>query len=129
LGSYCSAMLAKFPTNAVLALLSSTLGAATLTLTATQSAYAEAVTALIPLRVAVKYMDYVSDKTVRAVLLSAEIADGEKNGKIARAVFPDGVTPIVRPVGQTQCDQMRALEGRLEAAASIWPDALVQKAK
>ena len=71
LGLYTQTMLAQFPANPALAALSTTIGAATSALTSAQTAYAEAV-------------------------------DGvNKGGKIASAVFPGGVTPIVRPVGAT----------------------------
>lgn len=59
----------------------------------------------------------------------AEGADDKKGGKIAMTIFPDGVTPIIRPVGDTQVAAMRAVEGRLEAAVAIWPAALAEKAK
>ena len=129
LGLYTPAMLANFPQNAVLAALASNLTGATDTLAAAQQAYAGAVIALIPRRVAVRFADYASDKAVRALQRQAEIADDKKNGKIATALFPGGVTPIVRPVGNTQVTEMRSLEGRLEAAAAIWPAALAEKAK
>lgn len=129
LGMYAQAMLAKFPENPVLVELSATLTGATAALSTAQSTYTQAVVALIPPRVAVKYADYVSDKVVRAAQRAAETADGEKNGKVAAAAFPDGVTPIVRPIGQAQCTQMRALEGRLEAAVSIWSGAVAEKSK
>lgn len=129
LGLYSQAMFAKFADNPVLVGLSAAVTSATTGLTSAQSAYAQAVVAIITPRVAVKYADFTSDRAVRAAQRAAETADGEKFGKVATAVFPDGVTPIVRPVGQTQCDLMRALEGRLEAAASIWPGAMAEKAK
>lgn len=129
LGMYAQGMLAQFPDNPVLAELAATLGAATAALSAAQGTYAAAVLAIIAPRVKVRFADYSSDKVVRSVQRAAETADDGKNGKIASAVFPDGVTPIVRPVGQTQCDQMRALEGRLEAAMALWPAAGAEKAK
>lgn len=129
LGMYCPAMLAKFPRNAVLGSLASTLGAATGNLDTAQKAYAAAVLALIPKRVAVKYADHVSDKVVRGVQRQAEIADDKKGGKIGAAIFPGGVTPIIRPVGNTQVIEMRALEGRLEAAGALWPSAMAEKGK
>jgi hypothetical protein len=129
LGLYSQTMLGQFPANAALAALSTTIGAATSALTAAQGAYAEAVTALIVPRVLVRYADYSADLAARAVQRAAETADGAKGGRIASALFPGGVTPIVRPVGATQVAEMRALEGRLEAAMSSWPGAAAEKAK
>jgi len=122
-------MLALFQANATLTALSTKMGAATGALAAAQGAYAEAVVALIVPRVLVRFADHVSDAAVRATHRAAEAADGGKGGKIAGAVFPDGVTPIVRPVGSTQVTEMRALEGRLEAAMGLWPGAGPEKAK
>jgi hypothetical protein len=122
-------MLAKFPQNQVLASLATTLTTATINLSAAQKAHADAVIALIPKRVAVKYADFIADKVVRGLQRQAEIADDKKNGKIGTALFPNGVTPIIRPVGNTQVVEMRALEGRLEAAIALWPAAAAEKAK
>ena len=129
LGMFAEGMFGEIPDNPVLAELSAAVGDVTAGLSTAQSTYAAAVLAIIPPRIKVKYADFISDKVVRSVQRAAETADGEKNGKIAAAVFPQGVTPIVRPSGQTQCDQMRALEGRLEAAQPIWPGAAAEKAK
>lgn len=129
LGLYTQTMLAQFPANPALAALSTTVAAATSALTAAQTAYAEAVVALIAPRVLLRYADHSSDLAVRAVQRAAETADGAKGGKIASALFPGGVTPIVRPVGATQVAEMRALEGRLEAAMTLWPGAGPEKAK
>ncbi len=126
---YCPAMLGNFPQNPVLGSLAATLGTATGNLDTAQKAYAAAVLALIPKRVAVKYADHVSDKVVRGVQRQAEIADDKKGGKIGTAIFPGGVTPIIRPVGNTQVIEMRALEGRLEAAGALWPSAMTEKGK
>jgi hypothetical protein len=129
LGLYAQSMLGLFPANPALTALSTTIGAATSALTAAQNAYAEAVIALVVPRVLVRYADYSSDMAVRASQRAAETADGIKGGKIGGAVFPGGVTPIVRPVGATQVTEMRALEGRLEAAITLWPGAGAEKAK
>lgn len=129
LGTYSQAMLAKFPANTVLTALSTKVATATTALSGAQQAYAAAVLALIVPRVNVRFADHSSDAAVRASMRSAETADGVKGGKIASAVFPDGVTPIVRPVGATQVKEMRDLEGRIEAAMGIWPGAGPEKVK
>jgi len=129
LGLYTAAMLGKFSANPVLGSIAATLTTATNGLTSSQKAYADGVIALIPLRVGVKFVDYRSDKAVRALQRQAEVADDKKAGKIGTALFPDGVTPIIRPVGDTQVTEMRALEGRMDAATSLWPAAPAEKAK
>jgi hypothetical protein len=122
-------MLGNFPQNPTLTSLAATLEAATAALASAQNDYVAAVMALIARRVAVRFADFASDRVVRSVQRQAENADDKKNGKIASALFPNGVTPIVRPVGQTQVNEMRSLEGRLDAAEGSWPDALTHKAK
>jgi len=129
LGFYCQTMLSKFPANVVLVELAAKVGAATSAVSSAQLTYAQAVVAMTVPRVEVKFADYSSDNTVRGTMRAAETADGVKGGKIADAVFPGGVTPIVKPVGATQVTEMRKLEGRLEAAAGIWPGALAEKVK
>ena len=42
---------------------------------------------------------------------------------VSFAIFPDGITPIIKPMGQAEVESLRALEGRITAAAAHWPDA------
>jgi hypothetical protein len=122
-------MLGMFSNNAVLTSMAASLTAAKNTLDAAQNAYAGSVISLIAVRVGVKYNDYVSDIAVRALLRQAEGTDQVKGGKIATFLFPEGVTPVIRPVGQTQVDQMVALEGLLDAVAPSWAPAADEKVK
>ena len=129
LGKYAATMLGMFSDNAVLTSIAATLTAATNGLDAAQTAYAGSVLSLIAVRVGVKYNDYVSDLAVRALQRQAEVTDGKKAGKVASFLFPEGVTPVIRPVGKSQITQMVALEGLLDAVAPIWPPAADEKAK
>ncbi len=103
--------------------LAGTLEAATAALMGRQQTYRESVLALIPLRVTVKLVDLRADEVVRSVKRAADDA----GAAVSSAVFPGGVTPIIRPVGQTQAAQLRALEGRL--TASSWDGAAAQLAR
>lgn len=95
--------------------LAQSLEAATSALLTAQAEYRNAVLALIPLRFGVRLIDLKADNIVRSVKRAAEDAGKD----VAAAIFPNGTTPIVRPVGSTQVDALRALEGRV-AAASRW---------
>lgn len=90
-----------------------TLGRASGALGTAQDGYRAAVLALIGPRVEVKLVDLLADETVRSVKRAADEAG------VSDMVFKNGVTPIVRPVGQTEVDELRALEGRIQAA-SAW---------
>ena len=128
LGRFAAAMLGKFTNKPALLSLAASIAAATDSLEAAQGAYAGSVLALVIPRVGVRYNDYVSDNVVRALQRQAEMFDGKRGGATGSFLFPDGVTPIVRPVGKTQVDAMQLIEGRLDALAS-WPDAAAEKAK
>src|SRR5690606_490564 len=56
-----------------------------------------------------------------------EMADGKKSGRIAELVFPDGSTPITRLQGDSQIQAMSDLEGRLESAMQLWPEAAAER--
>lgn len=128
LGRYAAAMLGKFTNKPALLALSASMTAATDPLEAAQGAYAGSVLALILPRVGVRYNDHVSDNVVRALQRNTESFDGKKGGPTASFLFPEGITPIIRPVGQTQVDAMLKLEGKLDALAN-WSEAVSEKAK
>jgi hypothetical protein len=65
---------------------------------------------------------------VRATLRKAEDADDGKGGKIASIAFPEGMTPIIKPVGATQVKEMEDLEGRLKALSETWDAAAAEQA-
>jgi len=122
-------MLRKFSAVATLNGLADKLEAATNNLLLRQEDQRGKLKQLIVLRVEVKYVDFISDRAVRLALKRAEIADGEGGGRVTATLFPDGTTPIIKPVGGTQVVEMRALEGRYEEVASIFPDAMVERQK
>lgn len=95
--------------------LAQTLEDDTATLMGAQAEYRSAVLALIPLRFQIKVIDLKADTIVRSVKRAAE----EAGKDISSALFPNGMTPIIRPVGRTQVDALRALEARI-GAASRW---------
>jgi hypothetical protein len=127
LARYSARMLGKFGLNVVLLGLAEKMTTGEANLTATQDAYEEAVKAILPARVDVKYEDHVSDRRVRVTQQKAEIADGRRGGRIAGMVFPGGSDAITRLVGESQVESMIDLEGRLAAAASLWPEAQAEK--
>lgn len=76
---------------------------------------------LIVARATVKLEDLKADAAVRSVGRRVEDADGRKGGRFFLAVFPEGITPIVKPIGGEQLTTMRSLEARL--ASSKLPEA------
>jgi len=126
---YTEAMAAKHASNAAIAAAVPSLSAARMSLAERQTACDAAELELIGVRVEVKYVDSLADGAVRDIARRAEVADGGKGGRIGTALFPGGATPIVKPVGSSEVKELRALEGRLEACASLWPEALPKKAE
>lgn len=93
-----------------------TLEEATAALVRAQGEYRAAVIALIPARVEVKLVDLKADDVVRSAKRSAD----EAGKDVSASVFRSGITPIVKPVGQSEVKALRELEGRI-AAATRWP--------
>ncbi|UQA55970.1 hypothetical protein [Polyangium aurulentum] len=122
-------MLRKFKDVTPLDGLADKLEDATDQLLARQAAYHEKVKALIVLRVEVKYVDLLSDRGVRVALKRAEIEDGKPGGRLVSVLFPSGTTPIMKPIGDAQVKEMRALEGRYKEAESIFPAAVDERVK
>ena len=129
LARFAETMFSKFPKNAVLTALSPTLKAAREALATTQNAYAEAISEIVHARAEVRFADYVADKGVRSAVRAAEEADGHKGGKLVSMLAPQGITPIIKPIGATQVKEMHDLEGRLEAAAGAWDGAMAARAE
>lgn len=128
LARFAETMFSKFPENKALKALGGTLAQARKSLAAAQHAYVEAVSEIVHTRAEVRFADFKADKGVRASLRKAEDADDGKGGKIASIAFPDGVTPIIKPVGATQVKAMEDLEGRLEALSGTWDAAAAELA-
>jgi hypothetical protein len=129
LALYAHRMLSKFTSNPTLVALAHKMLMTQQALADAQTAYLHAVNAIIFARVDVKYADYTADNGVRMAKLRAELADGKPSGPIASALMPGGVTPIIKPVGATQVKEMRDLEGRYDALAATFREALAEKAK
>ncbi len=123
LSTHAARMLGKFTHVPALLELAIKMTAAGAELSAGQVAYEDAVKAILPTRVDVKYENYVSDRRIRLVQQKVEIADGRRFGRIAGLVFPEGSSPITRLVGDSQTKAMQDLEGRLAAVVPLWPDA------
>jgi hypothetical protein len=123
LAAYSTRMLAKFPGTPALAPLAAKMQSAAQALSTGQTAYADAVKAILPARVDVKYENFVSDRRIRLTQQKAEMADGKKSGTRVTQAFPEGSSPIVRLVGLSQVKAMSDLAGRLAALAAVWPEA------
>ena len=93
LAAYSARMLIKFPAHAGLALFAAQMQTAAQALSDAQTAYADAVRAILPTRVDVKYENFVSDRRIRLTQQKAEMADGKKGGAIAKQGFPEGSAP------------------------------------
>lgn len=128
IATYSIRMFGKFSTNAVLTALAAEMAGAQTSLATSQQEYEAAVRGILPARVDVKYENHVSDRRVRLTQQKCEIADGKKGGRIAALVFPDGSAPITRLLGDSQIKAMSDLEGRLQSATTLWPEAASEKA-
>lgn len=102
------------PVRAQLAALAKGLRAPAAELSKTQSDATKAAAATIAPRVEVKLVDLKADAIVRSVQRFATEAG------VVDSVFPDGITPIVRPIGQGEIDALTSLVARLKA--SKWED-------
>ena len=89
------------------------------TLMLKQSDYRTAVLDCIGPRVAVTLVDLRADSVARSAKRSAD----EAGKDVSAMVFPEGVTPIVKPVGQSEVGELIKLEARVLAAASRWSEA------
>jgi hypothetical protein len=127
LATYSIRMFGKFKDNAALTALVADMKVAAGELAAAQNKYEEAVEAILPTRVDVKYENIMSDRRIRLTQQKAEIADGKRGGKIVASVLPDGSQPVTRLQGESQVKAMKDLEGRLDAAKAIWPEAEAEK--
>lgn len=129
LSLFTSTMLAKFPERAALSGLGAKLSGLAGVLVAAEQAFDTAADALVAARVGLRHADLQADQAVRLILKAAQSADGQSGKRVTPQLFPNGVTPIVRPIGSAELAELRDLEGRLEAQSSAWPDAAAQKAK
>ncbi|MRG94457.1 hypothetical protein [Polyangium spumosum] len=118
---YTRTMLEKFADVPALNGLAGKLEGATSALLAREGAYQQKIKELIVVRVEVQFTNRLADQVVRLALKRAEIEDGRPGGRIVTVLFPNGSTPIIKPVGGRQVKEMRALEGRYTESAAIYP--------
>lgn len=98
---------------------------ARIALATTQQEYRTAVVDCIAPRIAVVLTDMRADAVVRSAKRAADDADKT----VSAMVFPEGVTPIVRLLGQSEVDALIALEGRILAVAGRWSEATATHAR
>ena len=127
LATYSIRMFGKFPTNVVLTALAAEMTTVKTHLATMQEQYESAVKEVLIARVDVKYENHASDRRIRLTQQKIEIADGKKGGRIAGLVFKEGSTPITRLQGDSQIQAMSDLEGKLESAVTLWPEAADEK--
>lgn len=64
-------------------------------------------------RAALRFAEYHVDKIIRSAYRAAEIEDGGRRGRLTATLFPDGLTPVIRPSGRAQSKPTKELIGRL----------------
>lgn len=80
-----------------------------------QDTFLAALEALVEPRAKVHVIDYFSDQRVTLLHLGAKTADSGRDGPTVEALFPQGKTVVVEPIGKAQVDEVRKLEARLAA--------------
>jgi hypothetical protein len=65
-------------------------------------------------RAILRFAEYNVDRVIRSTFRAAEIADGGRRGRISNALFPDGLTPVIRPSGRAQVKPTKQLIERLK---------------
>jgi hypothetical protein len=121
-------MTRQFPEEAELNLAADKLGEATLLLATKQQELEQRLLELVARRVTLKWTDWTADRVARGVLNAAEAHDGKKGGPMAAEVAPNGITPIVKPLGSKEVAELRKLELRLTALTGRWEAAAAQLA-
>ena len=129
LAFYSGQMLSKFPHRPALSQLAARMDTAGSLLDEVQAKYVASIKTIIRARVDVRFADWSSDNVIRMAQRAAEIADGKVGGAITSRLYPNGITPIIRPIGATQVLEMRDLESRYDVLAATWPEAAAEKDK
>ena len=129
LALYSGQMLSRFPQSPTLQQLGARMDSAGALLDDLQAKYIAAVKIIVRARVDVRFADWSSDNIVRMGQRVAELADGRVGGTIASRLYPGGITPIIKPIGATQVQEMRDLESRYDVLAATWPQAATEKDK
>jgi hypothetical protein len=71
---------------------------------------------LLRARAKLRFVDHRVDQVIRSAARAAEIVDGGRRGRVAGAIFPEGVRPVVALPGRRQVKPTRDLVDRLENA-------------
>lgn len=67
---------------------------------------------LVKARFGLRFANHQIDQTTRMIHGAAQIADGGRKGPITEALFPEGLTPEIRPKGAAQIKPSEELLGR-----------------
>lgn len=62
----------------------------------------------------VRFCDYNADQVIRAFQRATEIADRGRRGTLSKALFPEGVSPVVGPAGAAQLPALDSLIDRFK---------------
>lgn len=79
-------------------------------------------------RALLRFAEYNVDRVIRSTHRAAEIQDGGRRGRIAGALFPNGLTSVTKPSGRGQVKPTKQLIDRLklstvagmEAFRAVW---------
>jgi len=78
---------------------------------------------MIATRAKLRSTEHRVDQVLRSAFRAAEIEDGGRRGRIAMALFPKGLRPVVSPRGKGQVEPTAALVERLEMSKLAGIDA------
>lgn len=119
---YTGRMLAKYGDNPRLAALALRCENGRAELVASERTLADAEEQLMLVRVDVGFEDHAADQWLRLLHHQVQMADGHKDGRLGKRLFPDGLQDITKRQGPSQVKRMRDLEDRL-AATQDWAEA------
>lgn len=68
---------------------------------------------MVQARARVRFGNYLVDQRIRMTDNGARIADGGRRGDLTIALFPDGITPVVKPKGANQIQPTEELLDRM----------------
>lgn len=74
-------------------------------------------------RALLRFAEYNVDRVIRSVHRAAEIEDGGRRGRISTCLFPNGLTPVIKPSGRGQLKPTNDLIDRLRLAKLTGIDA------
>lgn len=74
-------------------------------------------------RAILRFAEYNVDRVIRSVHRGAEIQDGGRRGRISGALFPDGLTPVIKPSRRGQVKPTKQLIDRFKLSTVTGMDA------